>query len=260
MKTLHLAVCLYLLLINTAVYADDLVFIPSLNFFNYKEFNTSGVLLDEEVGLLPGIKIKYRYQNNILKVSPFMSMHEGKVNYYGNTQSGSPHNTETDTQLLTIGLDIGLQVLDQVEFTSGLRNSQWDRDILTRNNIRGLHEIYTWTELSAGLLYKSEDLNKSYYSLNLSVLYILQPEMKIYLENSSEILSLGERPGARMIFSKLWALQDNSLRLNLITEYWKFGRSNTVFTNDFFGSSVFITEPESESLHTRVELVYGSSF
>jgi hypothetical protein len=44
--------------------------------------------------------------------------------------------------------------------------------------------------------------------------------------------------------------------ISVFTEYWEFGRSNTVFTTDFFGSSGFLTEPDSQSFHTGIEFSF----
>ena len=245
---------------SVSSYADDLEIIPSVYFFNYEEFNTLGVSLDKEIGIVPGIKIKYLYQHNSLTVSPFFSLHDGSVDYIGSTQTGSSHNTKTNTNLFTAGVEFDFQLINNFNFIGGMQHTQWDRDILSTNGVLGLHELYTWTELSAGVSYQSDIFNNSYYSFSISALYILNPAMKIYLQSTDETLRLGEGPGIRFLVGKKWILQEDTIRLNLITEYWQFGRSNTVFTNDFFGSSVFITEPESKSLHTRIELVFGSVF
>lgn len=242
--------------------ADDIELSPNLYFFNYEEFNTLGESLDKEQGVLPGVKLNYKKIVGDVKLSTFIAYNGGEVDYIGTTQTGTPHNTTTKEKLLSIGVSFTV-VQDSTNLPSlffGIRGTQWDRDILTRNNVRGLHEIYQWYELSAGFSFDSIIVNDSYYTAKFALFKILQPSIKVFLDNSSETLDLGEEPGLRFSLSKTWVHLNNPLKLSIITEYWKFGRSNSVFTNDFFGSSVFITEPDSTSFHSAIELSYSFDF
>lgn len=245
------------------IYSHTLELSPSLYHFNYKEFNINDQLLDEENGFLPGFKIALTHKHNDESLSAHISLHKNKVDYIGQTQSGQPHNTETDTQLINIGLTLILKKLKVIpaRVVLGIQHRKWDRNILTRNNILGLHEIYTWNELNAGLKFELEQNNNTLYWAELSALYTLNPDMKIYLENTSEILNLGPEPGFRINLGRKWLInKTSSYSINLFTEYWSFGRSNTIFTNDFFGSSAFITEPRSESFHTGLEFSINYNF
>ena len=250
------------LLFSTCTQAGTLEITPNLYYFNYEEFSPTGKSLDKEQGILPGVRFKYSHQANDVTFSPFISFNGGTIDYIGSTQAGDPHNTRTIENIISIGLDLTLKPKSGKEpvMVFGLRHWQWDRDILTVNNVRGLHELYSWSELSAGLYFETENYYNSFYTAKFSVFQIFNPQMKIYLENSSETLDLGESPGVRLVAGKTWLQQQNRISLNFIAEYWQFGRSNSIFTNDFFGSSVFITEPESESFHTGIELSYRTSF
>jgi len=260
-KSISILVLLFTI-VSSPVYAAKVSISPTAYYFNYEEFSTTGISLDKETGFVPGIKLVLDYQIQSLLISPYISVYDGKVTYSGSTQSGQPHKTQTLQNILYYGINMSLpyERNNQYKITLGIRNAYWDRDILTRNNIRGLHELYSWFEASAGLSFNSKIIDNSQYTAGVSILYILQPEMKIYLENSTETLKLGVSPGLRFSVGKTWKQSGYKLGINLFSEYWQFGRSNTIFTNDFFGSSVFITEPESNSFHTGIELIYSSRF
>ena len=181
----------------------------------------------------------------------------------GQTQSGQPHNTDTEEKLLNIGFNLTSHELEFIpaRIVLGFKHWKWDRNILTRNNVLGLHEIYTWNELNVGLKFETQEQNNSRYWAQFSALYTLNPEMKIYLENTSETLNLGAEPGFRISLGRKWIKnKDFSYSINLFTEYWSFDKSNTIFTNDFFGSSAFIYEPRSESFHSGLELNFLYNF
>lgn len=251
---------IYFLLIfcTSSVQASSFEIGADLYYFNYEEFGITSKSLDKELGFLPGIKVKYSFQYDAVTISPYLSLHDGTVDYIGSTQSGQPHNTRTRQNLLTFGFDlkIPLQSVITSNMKVGYKNWKWDRDILSKDGVLGLHEFYSWHELNIGFEHISIMKDKSFYTTQLSFLKILNPEMKIYLVNSSETLQLGKHPGLRIQIGKTWLKNTNSVNLTFLIEYWQFGRSNTVFTNDFFGSSTFITEPRSESIHTSFNLSY----
>lgn len=248
----------FVVLICLSTQADTFELTPNLYHFNYEEFNTVDSSLDKEVGFLPGIKFKYSKEINDVLYSPYLTYNSGTVDYIGHTQTGVPHNTETIEEILTIGLDVEIELNSKLStgLIFGFRSWLWDRDILTINNVRGLHELYSWNELSVGMSFNTEKINNTFFTTKVSILRLFSPQMKIYLENSSETLDLGESNGFRFMFGKTWLRKNKSMTLSFLAEYWEFGRSNTVFTNDFFGSSVFVTEPRSESFHTGIELNY----
>jgi len=233
----------------------------SLLNFGYEEFSTTGRSLNRETGFLPGVKLRYYYKMDNLLILPLLSLYEGRVDYIGSTQSGQPHTTQTIESITSYGLDILInQSTRHLKTLIGFRNWRWDRDILTRNGILGLHELYSWTELIMGVRVTTDNIDSSFYAGNFSLIYIINPKMKVFLPNSSETLTLGEKPGVRLSFGKKWIFTKTDLDLTLYVEYWEFGRSNSVFTNDFFGNSALITEPDSKSLHRGIELTYSSYF
>jgi len=135
----------------------------------------------------------------------------------------------------------------------------WDRDILTTNHVQGPHEIYSWLEL--GMHFCSAAHEQSWYWFVAAGFYILNPRIKIRLSSDTPTLKLGSKPGFRLRAGKTWRYSETmDSSFGLFTEYWEFGRSNTVFTPDFFGSSAYLTEPASKSFHSGLELGFINRF
>jgi hypothetical protein len=123
--------------------------------------------------------------------------------------------------------------------------------------VQGLNEQFTWYETELGLKYISD----SNYWLEISALYIFKPEMKLLLPSSDMVFSLQTRPGYRLRAGKNWANTDNSFTtISFFTEYWEFGRSDPTFTPNFYGSSTFLTQPESEFFNSGLEFSFTFNF
>jgi len=245
------------------IIADSFDITPNVYYFNYEEFSQSNKSLNKEDGFLPGLKLRYTTLLDKHQFSAYTSLHYGTVDYRGQTQGGQPLNTRTDEKIIQLGFEFKSEQLDQIpaSIIMGIRHWEWDREIQGLENVIGLHELYTWNEASIGLHIQSEAKNNVHYWSNLSALYTISPDMEIFLPNSSLTLNLEGRPGFRFNAGASWNHNTQQLiKLSFIAEYWAFGRSNTVFTNDFFGNAAFLTEPRSESIHTGIELTYSYQF
>lgn len=236
---------------------------PTLYHFRYREFDSSNRELNEEKGLLPGLKLGINHSVSGGIIEAQGSFFSGEVDYDGQTQSGAPHQTDTDERLVKLGLKWILNETESIpgRLFLGFYYWDWDRDIQTRNGVLGLHEVYTWYELELGLKFESKAVRHSNYWLDISALYVFNPNLEVYLPSSKLNLDLGQEPGFRIRAGKTWG-DNESLQgsFNLFAEYWEFGRSDTVFTDDFFGQSAFLVEPRSESFHTGIELSFTFLF
>jgi len=231
--------------------------------FDYREFDTTGDLLNKESGFIPGIGFKYSLNYKKTKITAFTSIHDDQIDYTGQTQSGQPHNTRTNEILIKSGIlltsrkypDFPARLLFSVAFQF------WDRDILNNNNVHGLHERYTWYEYSLGLNFKQETNTSSYYWANTSALLIYQPEILVYLKSGNETLNIGEKIGLRLQAGKTWIMSNkNTLSLSLTSEFFELARSNTIYVNNFFGEAAFLTEPDSKSFHNTIDISYTFNF
>jgi len=243
--------------------ADSFEVTTDILHFDYQEFDTSGNLLDKEIGFIPGIGFKYTSLYKRTGITAFVSIHDGQIDYLGNTQNGLPHNTKTNERLIKSG--ILLTSRKHPSFPARLLFSVayqfWDRDILSKNNVYGLHERYSWYEYSLGLNFKQDIENNNYYWANTSALLIYKPEILVFLNSKNETLKIGENIGLRLQAGKSWIMNNkNTLSISITSEFFEFGRSNTIYINDFFGTPAFITEPESKTFHNSIDISYIFNF
>jgi len=254
-----LALMLFIFLTANTADANTFEVTPTLYFFNYQEFDQNNALLNTEEGFIPGVKLSYASVTKKDSLKFNASFYGGSVDYDGRTQFGMPHKTETDEQLARIGISYSQH--EETYYPGllfvGLHYWYWDRDILTRNGVQGLHEQYSWYETEVGLKFNSKQTGLSRYWLEVSAMYNFKPEMTLFLPSSEVDFSLGSKLGYRLRAGKIWTRKGGmSTAISVFTEYWEFGRSNTVFTTDFFGSSGFLTEPDSQSFHSGIEFSF----
>jgi hypothetical protein len=236
---------------------------PSLYYFHYQEFDTGNRLLNEENGVLPGLKLGFNHAVNGGIIQSRVSYFSGEVDYDGQTQSGAPHETDTSARLIKLGLKWISRDTATIpgQFFLGFQYWNWDRDIQTNNGVLGLHEVYTWNELELGIKFESEQNQYARYWLDISALYVFNPQVEVSLPSSKVNLDLGQEPGFRVRAGKTWGNDDGlSSSFSLFAEYWEFGRSDAVFTDDFFGQTAFLVEPRSESFHSGMEFIVIYSF
>jgi len=224
---------------------------PSLLHFDYTEFNTSDQVLDRETGWLGGIEAKL---GHAITADWFINIHssyyQGTVDYDGQTQQGTPHTTDTGTNLFRYGAQIERAIYQQARLFVGAQAHQWDRDINDNNNVSGISETYKWIEYAFGV---NADIYSDKKNLfNIEAAYLLTRNATIDVDLSrvdfgSATLDIGDGTGGRLNLN--WKRKsENNIRygLTLFIEAWNFGRSNTNRTQGG-SSSVFVTEPRSET-------------
>ena len=237
---------------------------PGLFHFDYTEFDTNDTLLDREQGWLPGIKLKLNHQlSDDYLISISSAYYQGTVTYDGQTQSGTPHITDTDTQLFRLGARFQANIYSDIDLFIGTRLHQWIRDIKDKNSISGITETYRWEEYSIGL--NANIFIRKNDALNIDIAYLLTryADMKADLSRidaGTTVLNLGDGDGARLKLE--WSRKSSNERfygLSIFVESWDFGRSNTRFTQGG-ATNLLITEPKSETRNTGLEINFGYNF
>jgi hypothetical protein len=258
-RYLSTGVILLILLSTKSACANTLEISPTLYLFSHQEFDQNNTLLNEDEGEIPGIKLSYADVTERDSIKFNASFFNGSIDNTGETLVGTPNVTETEAQLFKLGISYAqheLTVFPGLLF-AGLHYWNWDRDILTRNGIQGIHEEYTWYETELGLKFISD----SSYWLELSAMYNFKPETRLFLPSSEVKFTLQSRPGYRIRAGKTWTTSESmTTSISLFSEYWEFGESDIVFTTDFFGSSAFLTIPNSETFNSGLEFSFILNF
>lgn len=248
-----------LLLCNAAlsIAGTQLTISPSLLYFDYTEFSTTDQILDTETGWLPGLEAGLRHA-----ITPDWSVYintsyySGTVDYDGQTQSGTPHATVTDTDLFRLGARLNRFIYKDVFLFAGIQRHRWNRDIQDKNNVSGIDETYEWTEYSLGIDTDFAITIKDRINLEASFLLIRDATIFVDLTRVSlgtTTLDLGDDTGARLNLSWVHQYRNNlNYGLGLFFEGWQFGRSNTRQLENS-SSIIFVTEPRSETRNTGLK-------
>lgn len=230
---------------------------PSLLHFDYTEFSTTDSVLDRERGWLPGIELELTQAfvpDWYIRLSS--SYYRGAVDYNGQTQANTPHQTQTDTTLLRLGARIEKTVMDNTNLFVTTQTHRWRRDIRNNNNISGILETYKWLEFSAGFNYAY--LINPDNALKLEIAYLVTRNATIDINLSRDklgtaVLDIGDGSGGRANLNWQATYTNNThIGLTLFFEAWDFGRSNTKPTQGGT-TTVFVTEPRSETRNTGIK-------
>ena len=237
---------------------------PSLLHFDYTEFSTTDAVLDRELGWLPGIEARLSHAITAdWLIRAHTSYYQGIVDYDGQTQSGTPHTTNTDTKLFRFGGQIERVVYKKINLFIRVQSHQWQRDINDNNNISGIDETYKWTEYSIGI--NSEILISPKDVLNLEAGFLITRNATLdvdlsRVDSGSTTLDLGDGSGARLNLGWKRTSENNiNYGLSVFFEGWNFGRSNTKQTHGG-SSSVFVTEPRSETRNIGLQFNFEYTF
>ena len=181
---------------------------PSALSFRYKEFPDNERLRNREDGLLPGVTAGLRLAPGSWRVRLAGSYHGGKVDYDGATQSGSPHKTETGTDIFDVMVTAGYSFAVGGSVTLapylGAGYRYWRRDILPNAGVRGLLEVYRWPYAMVGLdlgLFQTERFQGG---IDVRLIRPIDPKLDVGISPETT-LDLGARTGYRVSLPLRWS-------------------------------------------------------
>ena len=263
-------ICATLLMAVRLASAGELQVAPSLHYFNYSEFSDDGGLFNRETGFLPGLQINAGNRFGQAFWGYLQAeFYRGTVDYDGQTQSGVPHLTDSDTVLYRLGGSLSYALGENFRPYLSLRYLRWDRTIrdnfnpMLGANVPGVYEQYRWWEAGVGARADLSHRADKQWLLDVALLRILNPEMEIDLENrgfGSPVLPLGEEFGVRAELTWIKHWQENrKVDLSLYYEAWDFGRSADIVVNR---GTLFmvIHEPRSETRNAGARLTFTFLF
>jgi hypothetical protein len=231
-------------------------------FFDYREFDRNDRELNHERGLLPGVQAGLRALGDKLFARVDLSLQRGVVHYDGETQGGTPVETDTETRLISASAEPGFW-LDPERQRWGpflrLGLKRWDRDIQGTGNVQGIYEVYRWKEIGAGLQHVPQRAAGEHWGHEVAVMAYGVVNGSIFVELSElrgsnlndTRLRLGDNLGGRLRYTSTRELDhDYRLLIEPWVAAWGFDRSNTRPA----GGGLVVTEPRSISLRAGVQL------
>ena len=222
--------------------------------FDYQEVDNSGRVLDKEQGGIPGLSLKVGQRVNDWEWESIASYHDGQVPYSGQTNLGTPYNTETREKIGDISLRLG-RWFDwnyPVMPYAGIGYRRWDRDILP-GSVNGLFESYRWNYIWVGSKMMVLEQQSSQVMLDIGLLKPLKPEMHIDFKGTfpiSPIVYPESNLGLRaMLTSSIPLSQNIRLMIEPYFEYWKLGRSPNISSG-----TLTLYEPTSYTRNMGINL------
>lgn len=246
--------------------------------FNYQEFDDNNFILDEEHGLLPGVKLGLEWQWPTWYLNLDSSMSAGTVDYSGFTQSnipaldGIPVNTTTDTliidSLLTSGYRFGTHKRNFSSLYAGLGYHFWYRGIRDGNDaqgnpVSGLDEYYSWIYAALGGKWAMFNSQRIGGALNVQARHNLAGNMSLTLPGSDQMdFTLGNDWSVRLsVPFQYYISKRSSLTLQPYYETWNLGKSNVVeqTVNGVPTGNAYL-EPRSETRNMGIWFTYDKQY
>lgn len=264
MPFIYVFTLIYFIALGAYAKADVKVGLSSnIQYFEYEEFNSKNESLNREKGFIPGLEASFFYLNDVLSHRFSSSMHAANINYDGQTQTGSPHQTETSTTLyrLSYELDVPLNGT-QTSFFTQLNWDHWSRSIQATSSVSGLDEVYQWPSMNLGFKYNFILRKKHVFSWDISYIKIFEGSFEVDLNQigfGKEQLDLGAGNGFDSSFAyEFRANNEFSLGINFHHRTWTFEKSSdkTISNNT---RTITFSEPKSRSKRTTLsfELIYS---
>lgn len=141
---------------NTLAQAGTVSIQTALHNFDYREFNDSGEVLNNETGVTPVLGMVWTSAtlDPGIEFSAGFSAARSDMDYQGRTQRGARLETTTAQRFTALFASTAYplhygDLTIKPELT--LRQFNWQRDIQPKAPVNGLFEDYRWLELGVGL-------------------------------------------------------------------------------------------------------------
>lgn len=210
----------------------------SLLDMNYKEFDDTNFLLDREDGILPGIISEIKFSGQDIDSYLYGSYHTSTIDYDGQTQGGTPVQTDTETEIVDIQYRLSDKPTKQHQLYGGIGYRYWRRDIQSIGNVSGILEHYKWFYGMLGLKSRLLKDYNSELSFDVRITHMLKANMDIDFKGFSatgfaslddKTVDLGKKTNFRI--SIPWRIKIENSYTWLIEPYfeqWDIGKSNVV--------------------------------
>lgn len=241
-------------------------------YFDYREFDDNDILLNKEVGLLPGLVLSAKLDWEHWYSELNYQYNRGTVEYDGQTQTGTPIITDTEEDIIDVSLIVGRYFGGAAAYRSaiyaGLGYYYWERNILPTGTVSGLFETYEWSYALLGgkfSLLKSSDTG---LLLDVRLRRMLDATMEVDFlgfQNLDNLeLDIGEEWSLRVALPYIMTIDQHarfSIEPYLTT--WFIGRSPDVEVTSGglpLPIPTVAHEPRSETTNLGVSFKYLYSF
>jgi len=247
---------------------EEFQFGVALMDFDYAEYDDNNVFLDGESGLIPGLVLKLKRNDQSTYTEVVAQFFASTIDYDGQTQGGVPAKTKSDAAIIDLHFKVGIPMSPERNygpyFGAGYR--YWYRNIRSGQDINGipfagLLEEYSWYYGLlgySGIFNVSEKVNMGF---DIRLTQMLKAKMKIDflgfggLDNAQ--VNLGEEPGLRFAIPIEVKMKKQTLFVSPYYEIIDIGKSNSVsLTSGGAPTGFIVFEPRSETRNVGIEVTW----
>lgn len=233
--------------------------------FDYQEFS-DGERLNHEQGTLFGLTAAAHKDWGKNFVEADIAYFANDVQYDGQTQNGTPVETNTDEIIVESAALYGRYFQPRKKFhhalLAGLGYRYWQRDINSTRTALGVVETYTWWYAQLGWRGIYQASTRGTWLAGVKLVQPIRAEIDIDFINALDdtTLPLGEETGLQLDLTYQLRLAKN-WRLDVAAFYsaWDIGRSReaTLRQNGAAVGTVFEPESETRSVGMKISGSYA---
>lgn len=240
---------------------------PSIQHFEFCEFDIDGRRLNKEEGFLPGLTGGFSQTSRSYSYQTILAYHSNDIHHDGQTQAGLPVKTRTDESIFDgkVQIEKYLHSKDnfQIAILGGVGYRYWGRDIRGTRSVSGLAETYDWIYVEAGLSANYEHNFNSEWGIDLNLIWPVDPEIEVDFPNNYDDIKLDLGSDAAIRARLSWTYNLNKsieIGVESYIEYWKLDRSDSsplLAGGTLVGS---VVEPRSETRAIGVAVTVSRNF
>ncbi len=240
-------------------------------YHDYKEINEPEPFKSTEAGFLPGIQFNYTYRGigNPFYGRLLLEYKDGKTDFDGTTQAGTPIQTKTNNRFDAGEVNIGLILRPEtsylqgsVTFYTGVGYRYWNRGL---GGQAPYSEEYSWKYVPAGLIVSYPISEKWRGEVDVAVWFIFDGQIKVNLSDTDPNFNnpqagLGNSLGWKVETPFYYRLSQHwSFNITPSYENYSFGRSD-FFPITYAGSPTSLVGHEPNSRTHIYSLALGLKF
>lgn len=231
-----------------------------LSDFQYKEFGADGGLLDREDGLLPGVQLGLELRSLPYTIALSLQRQDGNSDYRGQTQIGTPLDTNTRETIIDYSLALKRDILldsHPVSLIIALGKRRWDREIERTAITNSLNETCHWPYYLLGGETNFWSNDKLSVGIRALIGRTFDSTLEVHIRDY-DATTLDLRNGDALFISipvEYRSRSQHTRVIELYLQYWHFEASPAKpLLRHGYPTGNLIHEPESETLILGITL------
>lgn len=224
--------------------------------FTVNEYDAGGRRIVREQGWLPGLEGRLAYRTGDSTLSVQASHYQHDIAYRGQTQSGVPVDSRTDTALTQWSTGIAYEINEVLSASLAFELERWRRDIQGVGRVRGLQERTLSRRALLGLDVRFPTAHGEVMA-GAALLLAAPEKLRVGFSGQFDDVSLDTRSSYGMRLGLGWhPTAWPKLELHAGLDWWKVGRSADVALSRNGRHAGTVAQPEHAVASIRMAVLY----